>query len=70
MTNQDIIEISFPVNEGNWLIEKLDALSIHSEEVLTFNQLKDDFELNFGDFEPFWYSKEITKLRESGLLLA
>jgi len=70
MTNQDIIEISFPVNEGNWLIEKLDALSIHSEEVLTFNQLKDDFELNFGDFEPFWYSKEIVKLRESGLLLA
>ena len=34
------------------------------------SQKKDDvFELNFDDFELFWYSKPIQTLRENGVIL-
>ncbi|RZJ65338.1 MAG: radical SAM protein [Flavobacterium sp.] len=56
--------------EGNWLVAALEKISVSAAKTMTFGQLKGDFE-NFGleDFELFWYSKPIQRLRESGLLV-
>ena len=61
-------EISLEQDKGNWLLEKLKFLSVSNEQRFTFQQLKNDFELQFEDFELFWYSKPINTLKEFGLL--
>jgi hypothetical protein len=53
---------------GNWLIDTLETLTPASERQISFGQLKADFELYFEDFELFWYSKPINKMKELGLL--
>ena len=61
-------EISLEQDKGNWLLEKLEVLSVSNEKRFTFQQLKNDFETHFEDFELFWYSKPISTLKEFGLL--
>jgi hypothetical protein len=61
-------EISLEADKGEWLVEKLSNISVTNEKVMTFQQLKTDFEVNFEDFELFWYSKSINTLKEFGLL--
>uniref|UniRef100_UPI00404ACC07 B12-binding domain-containing radical SAM protein n=1 Tax=Flavobacterium sp. TaxID=239 RepID=UPI00404ACC07 len=61
-------EIALEQDKGNWLLEKLEVLSVSNEKRLTFQQLKVDFELHFEDFELFWYSKPMNTLKEFGLL--
>ncbi len=62
-------EISMERETGYWLLEKLNSLSAKEEKTLIFSQLKADFETQFEDFELFWFSKPILKLRENGLLV-
>jgi hypothetical protein len=56
--------------EAKWLIGILDKISVAHHKVITFQEIKSDFE-NTGleDFELFWYSKPIKRLRQSGLLV-
>lgn len=56
-------------NEGAWLISILEKVSISNEKVLTFLEVKTDFETELENFELFWYSKPINTLREYGLLI-
>jgi hypothetical protein len=51
------------------LLNVLEQLSPHNEKQLSFNQLKNDFETYFEDFELFWFSKPIRILKEHGLLV-
>lgn len=62
-------EISINADEGKWLVATLEKVSIYSQNKCTFAQLKEDFELQFDDFELFWFSKPIKNLRENGLLV-
>jgi hypothetical protein len=62
-------EIALEADKGNWLVEKLSNISVTNEKVMTFQQLKTDFELSFEDFELFWYSKSINNLKTNGLLV-
>ncbi|WP_288982892.1 radical SAM protein [uncultured Flavobacterium sp.] len=62
-------DISVNDNEGRWLVETLDKISVLSENKITFSQLKSDFEKQFDDFELFWYSKAVNTLRHFGLLV-
>lgn len=61
-------DISVNANEGKWLVETLEKISVYIDGKLTFTQLKTDFEREFEDFELFWYSKPILTLRQFGLL--
>jgi Radical SAM superfamily len=54
--------------EGDWLIEILEKIEVSNLKMLSFQNIKDNFETNFNDFELFWYSKPINTLREFGLL--
>lgn len=56
-------------NEGIWLSAILDKISIDSEEVITFQEVKNNYEMEMENFELFWYSKPVNTLREFGLLV-
>ena len=62
-------EITLEEDKGNWLLEKLETLSVSNEKRITFQQLKTDFETQLEDFELFWYSKSINNLKTNGLLV-
>ena len=68
-TTIESIEVNIEKEIGEWLLNSLKRFSIKNKEVLTFAQLKDDFEKQFEDFELFWYSKPIDILRSNGLLV-
>jgi hypothetical protein len=56
-------------SEGEWLVELLEKISMLNAKVRTIKEVKTDFETNFEDFELFWYSKSINKLKDYGLLV-
>jgi hypothetical protein len=37
---------------------------------MTLQQLKNDFEENFENFELFWFSKPMQSLKENGIILS
>jgi len=65
----ETIEISLEKDKGKWLFTLLNTISVQQSDILTFAQIKDNFELHFDNFELFWHSKPIKKLRNYGLLI-
>jgi len=57
------------INEGEWLVQILDRISVRKTKNLSFQEIKSDFEANFANFELFWYSKPVNTLRAFGLLV-
>ncbi len=55
--------------EGDWLLETLKKVSISNSKIYTLQELKSDFELNFENFELFWFSKSMMTLRSYSLLM-
>ncbi len=43
--------------------------SVHNVSTITIGQIKSDFETQFEDFELFWFSKPILKLKAFGLII-
>jgi hypothetical protein len=56
-------------NEGEWLVQILEKISISKSKIYSLKEIKTDFETDLDDFELFWYSKPINTLREFGLLI-
>ena len=61
-------------SEGEWLIKILEKIAINNSalsgaKLLSFQELKTDFENQFENFELFWYSKPMNTLRSFGLLV-
>ncbi len=61
--------INMEKEKAEWLLDTIAEFSISSKNAMTFNQLKAKYELNFEDFELFWFSKPIQTLRENGIIL-
>lgn len=55
--------------EGLWLANILEKVTVSNSKMITISEIKKDFETHFEHFELFWFSKPIQTLRESGLLL-
>lgn len=55
--------------EGEWLVEMLQKISVSDAKIYNYQEVKADFESYLEDFELFWYSKPIKTLREFGLLV-
>jgi hypothetical protein len=62
----DTIEISLEKDQANWLLKTLKSVS---NQPVLLKDIKLDFESQFEDFELFWFSKQISLLRNSGLLV-
>jgi hypothetical protein len=56
-------------NEGEWLVQILEKISVSKSKTYSFKEIKSDFETSLEDFELFWYSKPVNTLREFGLLI-
>ena len=56
-------------NDGEWLVEMLQTISVSNAKIYSFQEIKSNFETQLEDFELFWYSKPINTLREFGLLV-
>jgi hypothetical protein len=56
-------------NEGEWLVQMLEIISVAKSKTYSFQEIKSDFETNLEDFELFWYSKPVNTLRAFGLLV-
>ena len=62
--------LQFEKNEGKWLVELLQMISIEQSKLYTFQEIEAHYYTrNTDDFEPFWYSKSIFSLFEIGLLI-
>lgn len=68
-SKMDVTEIVLEEEKGLWFLEKLDLLSLDNNRIMTLQQLKNDYENNFTDFELFWFSKPILKFRENCLFV-
>lgn len=66
----NIISIDLDQEHAEWLIECFNIYPIQSSQRLTLQQLKNDFEQRFENFELFWFSKSIQQLRENGVILS
>jgi len=62
-------EVLIEKDKADWLLEHLTALSCNNEKLVTYHQLRISFELQFADFELFWFSKAVMQLRENCLLI-
>ena len=67
-TKKDEFKVQLPRDEGLWLTSFLESISIRNPKMVTLGLAKKQFEENFSDFELFWFSKPLIKLKESGLL--
>lgn len=65
----NVFSINLEKEKAVWLLEIIDEISIHADKNLIFNQLKAKYELDFDDFELFWYSKPMQILKENGVIL-
>ncbi|WP_036153052.1 B12-binding domain-containing radical SAM protein [Maribacter forsetii] len=67
-TNTDLYEITVDRDKGEWLLSTLEKVKPENKPV-SYGQLKKDYESQLEDFELFWYSKQVTGLRDHGLLV-
>lgn len=66
----NIVKIELDQEKANWLIRILVENPIKNQRKITLQQLKDDFETHFDDFEIFWFSKPIQQLKNNGIILS
>jgi len=66
---KETVSIKMNRDEGDWFVETLKKISISNSKRYTLQELKSDFELNFENFELFWFSKPVVTLKSYGLLI-
>ncbi|MBC7524925.1 MAG: radical SAM protein [Flavobacterium sp.] len=66
---RETFEISLDEAKAIWLLTTLDKIAVQNDSKSTFVSLKNDFEMQFEDFELFFHSKPINTLRQNGLLV-
>jgi hypothetical protein len=54
---------------GKWLLELLNKITVSNTKIYTLQEIKSDFESAFEDFELFWFSKPLLTLMDYGLLI-
>ena len=68
--SKETLRVNLDKAEGEWLTGMLKKLSVANTELCTFQEIKADYEAaGLDDFELFWYSKPVQKLRAIGLLV-
>lgn len=63
------LQVKLDKEKGEWLCQTLAAISVKQTTVLTIKDIQSDYEKQFNDFEIFWFSKPIQKIKEFGLVL-
>jgi len=66
----NIVKIELEQEKAEWLMNVLEENAIENSKKPTVQQLKNNFEENFEDFELFWFSKPMQQLKENGVILS
>lgn len=66
----NIVKVELEQEKAEWLMNVLEENSIENSKKPTVQQLKNQFEENFEDFELFWFSKPMQQLKENGVILS
>lgn len=66
----NIVKVELEQEKAEWLMNVLEENSIENSKKPTIQQLKNQFEENFEDFELFWFSKPMQQLKENGVILS
>lgn len=66
----NIVKIDLEQDKAEWLMKMLEENSLENPKRITAQQLKNNFEENFEDFELFWFSKPMQQLKENGVILS
>jgi hypothetical protein len=66
---KETFSITIDKKQGEWLASILEKITTSNSKIYTFQEIKDDFETQFEDFELFWHSKSITSLKNNNLLV-
>ncbi|AIY14249.1 B12-binding domain-containing radical SAM protein [Cellulophaga baltica] len=65
---KNVTTIILEKETGEWLYQQLEKLQVQEGALISFGALKADFEMQFENFELFWFSKPLQTLKETGLL--
>lgn len=66
----NIVKVELEQEKAEWLMNVLEENAIENSKKPTVQQLKNQFEENFDDFELFWFSKPMQQLKENGVILS
>ncbi|WP_374462642.1 radical SAM protein [Chryseobacterium sp.] len=66
----NIVKVELEQEKAEWLMSVLEENAIENSKKPTVQQLKNQFEENFDDFELFWFSKPMQQLKENGVILS
>ena len=66
----NIVKVELEREKADWLMKVFGENSTDNPKKITLQQLKNNFEENFEDFELFWFSKPIQQLKENGVILS
>ncbi|WP_126650860.1 B12-binding domain-containing radical SAM protein [Chryseobacterium aureum] len=66
----NIVKVELEQEKAEWLMNILEENAIQNSKKPTIQQLKNQFEENFEDFELFWFSKPMQQLKENGVILS
>lgn len=66
----NIVKVELEEDKAVWLMNILEENAIENSKKPTVQQLKNNFEENFEDFELFWFSKPMQQLKENGVILS
>ncbi|WP_332454228.1 B12-binding domain-containing radical SAM protein [Chryseobacterium aquaticum] len=66
----NVVAIDLEQEKAEWLIKVFSENPVDSSKKITLQQLKIQFEEIFEDFELFWFSKPIQKLKDNGVILS
>ncbi|KIA83438.1 Fe-S oxidoreductase [Kaistella solincola] len=65
----NIVKIDLEKNKAQWLLKIFEENSTENPKKITLQQLKNNFEEHFENFELFWFSKPLQQLKENGVIL-
>jgi hypothetical protein len=54
--------------KGDWLVNLLKLITVSNGKGMSFGEVRKSYETQFHDFDVFWYSKPLLKIRDLGLL--
>ena len=54
---------------AEWLLTTIDLAKVGNKEALSYQSLRESFELKFSDFDAFWASEEMDLVRELGMVV-
>jgi len=66
----NIVTVELEQEKAEWLMKILEEHAIENLKKPKVQQLKNNFEENFEDFELFWFSKPMQQLKENGVILS